>query len=288
MCCAPHPGSTTPRWWACRPRAGAKRWSRSSSPARRVSIATRCSPTPAGTWPATSAPSCSWSAPNRSFAPPPARSSRPTYGGSRGTRPAPGNRRGMAEVLTDLRDGVLTVTLHRPSRLNALSVSLQRELAALWARVRGDAGIRCIVVTGAGRAFCAGADAADLEAMTGPQAGDRERIEFCPAACVDGPVLVAVNGPCLGAGLRLLADADLAIASDLAWFSDPHVSVGQLGTPVALALAEKCSAAAVARLFLSGSSFRMPATQALSAGLVSEVVAADELDPRAAEIAASV
>jgi enoyl-CoA hydratase/carnithine racemase len=64
--------------------------------------------------------------------------------------------------------------------------------------------------------------------------------------------------------------------------------VGQLGTPVALALAEKCSAAAVARLFLSGSSFRMPAAQALSAGLVSEVVAADELDPRATEIAASV
>jgi enoyl-CoA hydratase/carnithine racemase len=59
----------------------------------------------------------------------------------------------MAEVLTDLADGVLTVTLHRPSRLNALSVSLQRELAGLWARVRGDAGIRCIVLTGAGRAF---------------------------------------------------------------------------------------------------------------------------------------
>jgi enoyl-CoA hydratase/carnithine racemase len=195
---------------------------------------------------------------------------------------------GMAEVLTDLRDGVLTVTLHRPSRLNALSVSLQRELAGLWARVRGDAGIRCIVVTGSGRAFCAGADAADLEAMTAPQARDRGRIEFCPAACVDVPVLVAVNGPCLGAGLRLLADADLAIASELAWFSDPHVSVGQLGTPVALALAEKCSAAAVAQLFLSGRGFRMPAGQALSAGLVSEVVAAGQLDSRATEIAASV
>jgi enoyl-CoA hydratase/carnithine racemase len=194
----------------------------------------------------------------------------------------------MGEVLTDLRDGVLTVTLHRPSRLNALSVSLQRELAGLWARVGGDAGIRCIVVTGAGRAFCAGADAADLDAMTAPQSRDRGRIEFCPAACVDVPVLVAVNGLCLGAGLRLLADADMAIASDLAWFSDPHVSVGQLATPVALALAEKCSAAAVARLFLSGSSFRMPAAQALSAGLVSEVVAADELNPRATEIAASV
>ncbi len=194
----------------------------------------------------------------------------------------------MGEVLTDLRDGVLTVTLHRPSRLNALSMSLQRELAGLWARVRGDAGIRCIVVTGAGRAFCAGADTADLDAMTAPQSRDRGRIEFCPAACVDVPVLVAVNGLCLGAGLRLLADADMAIASDLAWFSDPHVSVGQLGTPVALALAEKCSAAAVARLFLSGSSFRMPAGQALSAGLVSEVVAAGELGPRATEIAACV
>ena len=192
----------------------------------------------------------------------------------------------MADVLTDLRDGVLTVTLHRPSRLNALSVSLQHELAGLWARVRRDAGIRCIVVTGAGRAFCAGADVADLEAMTKSVA--TERIEFCPAACVDVPVLAAVNGPCLGAGLRLLADADLAIAADHAWFSDPHVTIGQLGTPVALALAEKCSSTAVARLFLSGGGFRMPADQALSAGLVSEVVAADELGPRATEIAAAI
>jgi enoyl-CoA hydratase/carnithine racemase len=152
--------------------------------------------------------------------------------------------------------------------------------------VRHDARVRCIVVTGAGRAFCAGADVADLEAMTESQAP--ERIEFCPAASVDIPVLAAVNGLCLGAGLRLLADADLAIAADLAWFSDPHVTMGQLGIPVALALAEKCSSAAVARLFLSGGGFRMPADQALSAGLVSEVVAADELGPRATEIAAAV
>jgi enoyl-CoA hydratase/carnithine racemase len=194
----------------------------------------------------------------------------------------------MGDVVTELRDAVLTVTLHRPGRLNALSLSLQRELAELWARVRRDAGVRCIVVTGSGRAFCAGADVADLAAMTAPARGDRGRIEFCPSGCVDVPVIAAVNGPCLGAGLRLLADADLAIASDLAWFSDPHVSVGQLGTPAALALAEKCSAAAVARLFLSGSGFRMSAGQALSAGLVSEVVPAGELGPRASEIAVGV
>ena len=125
----------------------------------------------------------------------------------------------MGDVVTELRDAVLTVTLHRPGRLNALSLSLQRELAELWARVRRDAGVRCIVVTGSGRAFCAGADVADLAAMTAPAGGDRGRIEFCPGACVDVPVIAAVNGPCLGAGLRLLADADLAIASDLAWFT---------------------------------------------------------------------
>jgi enoyl-CoA hydratase/carnithine racemase len=79
-----------------------------------------------------------------------------------------------------------------------------------------------------------------------------------------------------------------AVASALHWFGYPHVGVGQLGTLVSLAGAEKGSACAFARLFLSGSSFRMSAAQALSAGLVSEVVAADELDPRATEIAASV
>jgi enoyl-CoA hydratase/carnithine racemase len=191
-------------------------------------------------------------------------------------------------IATELAAGVLSVTLNRPDQLNALSFAMQRELADVWAAAQDDPEVRCVLVTGAGRAFCAGADVADLPAMTAPGRAGTERIEFCPAASLGVPVVVAVNGLCIGAGLRFLADADISIASERAWFSDPHVTVGQVGTPVALALAEKASTAAVAQLFLSGSRFRMPAAQALAAGLLGEVVGAAELGMRAQEIATSI
>ncbi len=191
-------------------------------------------------------------------------------------------------IATELADGVLIVTLNRPDQLNALSFAMQGELADVWAAAQGDPEVRCVLVTGAGRAFCAGADVADLAAMTTPPRAATERIEFCPAAWLGVPVVVAINGLCIGAGLRFLADADVAIASERAWFSDPHVTVGQIGTPVALALAEKASTAAVAQLFLSGSRFRMLAAQALAAGLLGEVVDAGELGMRARGIATSI
>jgi enoyl-CoA hydratase/carnithine racemase len=191
-------------------------------------------------------------------------------------------------IATERADGVLSVTLNRPERLNALSFAMQQELADAWAAAQGEPEVRCVLITGAGRAFCAGADVADLVAMTAPRRPGTERIEFCPAASLGVPVIVAINGLCIGAGLRFLADADVAIASERAWFSDPHVTAGQLGTPVALALAQKASTAAVAQLFLTGSRFRMPAAQALAAGLLAEVVDAGELAARAQEIATSI
>jgi enoyl-CoA hydratase/carnithine racemase len=193
-----------------------------------------------------------------------------------------------ATVTTDLAGGVLTVTLNRPEQLNALSFPMQRELAGVWAAAQGDPGVRCVLLTGAGRAFCAGADVADLAAITATDQAGTKRVEFCPAASLEIPVVLAVNGLCVGAGLRFLADADISIASDQAWFSDPHVTIGQVGTPVALALAEKASSPAVAQLFLSGSRLRMPADRALAAGLLGEVAAAGALAARALEIATSI
>lgn len=190
--------------------------------------------------------------------------------------------------LTDLADGVLTVTLNRPDQLNALSQLMQRELAILWGAVRQETSVRCVVVTAAGRAFSAGADVGELAGDDAPPMGGDTRNRFCPAETVDVPVLVAVNGLCIGGGLRFLADADIAIASDLAWFSDPHVTVGQLGTPIALALAAKSASSTVVQLFLSGAGFRMPAAQALAGGLISEVVPADSLPDRAHQIASMI
>ena len=180
-------------------------------------------------------------------------------------------------------DGVLTVTLNRPDRLNALDQALQRDLAALWRQVREDDSVRCILLTGAGRAFCAGLDTGSVRAVAAT--ADQPRSLFCPAEVVTVPVVVAINGLCVGAGLRFLADADVALAAESAWFADPHVGLGLLGTPVALQLAAKASSYAVAALFLAGSERRLPARDAHAGGLLTEVVGDDGLLPRARALA---
>lgn len=184
------------------------------------------------------------------------------------------------------RDGaLLIVTLNRPDRLNALSRALQLELAEFWPKVRADSGVRCVIITGAGRAFSAGADIADLTTGTRPRSDiGLNALNFCPGRCLDVPVIVAINGLCVGGALNFLADADIAIASEHAWFTDPHVSQGQVSGPEMLQLAAKTSFFAVTQLALPGSALRVAAGQALAAGLVAEVVPGDRLLERAKEI----
>jgi enoyl-CoA hydratase/carnithine racemase len=184
-------------------------------------------------------------------------------------------------------ESVLTVTLNRPERLNATNAVARQELAHLWQEVRGDRGVRCVVVTGAGRAFCAGADAEDMSNGLRPpgDVGYIAAVDFCPGEWIEVPIIVAVNGCCVGAGLNFVADADLIVASSNAWFSDPHVSIGQVSAMEPLLLSPKVPYPVIARLVLLGSSYRMPAEEALSAGLVNEVVEPDELLPRANELA---
>jgi enoyl-CoA hydratase/carnithine racemase len=183
-------------------------------------------------------------------------------------------------------DGIVTVTLNRPERLNALARQVQLELAGFWAALKDEPGLRCVVLTGAGRAFCVGADTADMAAAVRPDSGiGLDALNFCPARSVDVPVILALNGMCLGGALNFLADADITIASDQAWLSDYHVTMGQVSGPPTVALASKVSVTAVAPLALCGSAYRMSAQRALAANLVSEVVPAAELMPRAAAVA---
>src|ERR1700722_14621536 len=108
--------------------------------------------------------------------------------------------------------GILSVTLTRPDRLNALSSPLQSELAAFWAQVRDEPELRCVIVTGAGRAFSAGADTADLSSGSRPDATiGVHAVRFFPGGGLGGPVIVAINGMCVGGALNFLADADIAL-----------------------------------------------------------------------------
>ena len=133
----------------------------------------------------------------------------------------------MATVLWEAKDGVATLTLNLPAKLNPIALDLQHELRAALARVREDRGVRAVVLTGAGKAFCVGAD---LSAMRPPEAnetlGDQTAkwmqsvsnplIEELRALPV--PVVCAVNGAAAGAGVGLALAGDVTIAAKSAYF----------------------------------------------------------------------
>ncbi len=191
-------------------------------------------------------------------------------------------------LLVERDEGVLVVTLNRPDALNALDVTLMRELRELWAADL-PAGVRCVVLTGAGRGFCAGADMSLLEsdrADAGRSAA--EELAFLPGDRVEVPVIVAVNGACAGGGLHFVADADIAIAAERASFVDPHVSVGQVTALEPLTLRLQMRPDVLTRMALLGRHERLGAAAAREAGLVSEVVAGEALLERARELAGQV
>ncbi len=138
----------------------------------------------------------------------------------------------MSAVLYELNDGIATLTLNLPSKLNPIALDLQQELRECFARVRNDASVRAAVLTGAGKAFCVGAD---LSAMNAPEEGktlgdqtadwmqsmSNPLIEELRAMPV--PVVCAVNGPAAGAGVGLALACDIVVAARSAYFYLPFL-----------------------------------------------------------------
>ena len=172
----------------------------------------------------------------------------------------------------------LIVTLNRPSRANALTEPMMDELRSLWRRVAAAGWVRSVIVTGAGNAFCAGADAGMLaQPRTRIGRDAAEELSFVPGPHLDVPVIVAVNGVCAGGGLHFVADADLCVAADIARFVDPHVTVGQVSGMEPVELMLRARRDVIVRMALLGRSEALDAASAKEAGLVSEVVPADIL-----------
>lgn len=123
-----------------------------------------------------------------------------------------------APVLYDVDERVATITLHRPDKLNAWTAAMEREFCAKVAEAEADPEVRVVVVTGAGRGFCAGADMSLLEglAAAGTPQELPQRFEFLQA--LSTPVIAAVNGPAVGLGLILALHCDLRFASQEARF----------------------------------------------------------------------
>lgn len=187
-------------------------------------------------------------------------------------------------VLDNRENGIAILTLNRPDRLNALNKDLAVALNAALGSISTDKHISVVVLTGAGRAFCAGGDLAVIG--KGHQDNDMTELEpllrsgmqsVLKIRTMRQPVIAAVNGPAAGAGMNIALAADLRIASDTATFGQNFVNVGLFpdygGTYF---LPELVGPAKAAELFYTGD--MIDAKTALQLGLVNRVVPAAELE----------
>lgn len=201
-------------------------------------------------------------------------------------------------ILYEVADRVATITFNRPEQLNALNPPMIRELREAYASAEADDDVWTLVVTGTGRAFCAGADVGEIPddgrvlydepyLSTYPQ-WEAPQEATPPFRTMTKPVITAVNGICCGAGLDLVTTGDIAIASERATFFDPHVSIGLVSGREMVRLARVLPTNVAMRLALVGKHERLSAQRVYELGLITEVVEHDKLVERAHEIAALV
>jgi enoyl-CoA hydratase/carnithine racemase len=191
----------------------------------------------------------------------------------------------------DAVDGVATVTLNRPERLNSFDVTLTRELHDLWRELRFDDDIRAIVLTGAGdKAFCTGIDRADtIPQPTGPWMMDDPGLLLGPkSADLWKPIVAAVNGMACGGAFYMLGEVETIIAAEHATFFDPHVTYGMTAAFEPTLMLPRMPFGEIMRLTLLGNYERMSARRAHQVGLVQEVVPAADLLARAQQLAAEI
>ncbi|MES1246973.1 MAG: enoyl-CoA hydratase-related protein [Actinomycetota bacterium] len=184
------------------------------------------------------------------------------------------------------RDGaVQTITLNRPDKMNAFTRALHKELLAALKDAR-DPAVRAVVITGAGRAFCAGQDLTEFGEAGDVGAALRETYHPNVEAVrsLEKPVIAAVNGACAGAGLSFACACDIRIASDAAAFVPGFVGIGLIPDAGGTYFIHRLLGAPRAFAWMT-SNRRLTAAEALDWGLVSEVVEADALPARAAELA---
>jgi 2-(1,2-epoxy-1,2-dihydrophenyl)acetyl-CoA isomerase len=192
----------------------------------------------------------------------------------------------MAAVETTREGGVLTITLNRPDVLNALNADVHRALAAALRDARGE-DVRAVVITGAGRGFCVGQDLTEFREAAGDIA-ERLRGNYHPnilaIRALEKPVIAAVNGPAAGAGLSLACACDVRLASDESTFVPAFINIGLVPDSGSTYFVRRLLGTARAFEWMS-SGRRLTAAEAHAWGLVSEVVEADRLQARAAELA---
>jgi enoyl-CoA hydratase/carnithine racemase len=190
-------------------------------------------------------------------------------------------------VRYELDGHVATITYNRPEVLNAINGELRRDLNAAFARFRDEEDAWVAIVTGEGRAFCAGADLRDGAGSTGDFAGtfwEKPTLNSFESGWeIWKPVIAAVNGHCLGYGLTMVTWCDFVIASDRAEFGYPEALLGTPAIVGAIRLPQRIRWHDAMELLFTGE--RISAQRAHEIGLVGRVVAHEDLMTEAAQLA---
>lgn len=198
-------------------------------------------------------------------------------------------------LLVDRDGAVVTVTLNRPAERNAISERRHMvEIARFCEAMSDDESVRAIVLTGAGSAFCAGGNIKNMRDKAGEFSGTpyqlrnkyRRGIQLIPTAFyeLEVPVIAAINGPAVGAGLDMACMCDIRIAADGAIFAESFVKLGIIpGDGGAWFLPRVIGLAAASQMALTGEA--IDATKALSFGLISEILPPGDLLARAQDLA---
>jgi len=192
----------------------------------------------------------------------------------------------MAEVEVARAGAVQTITLNRPEVMNAFNGALHAGLRDALKQAR-DVEVRAVVITGAGRGFCAGQDLTEFGGELDVRDTLRAtyHLNVLAIRALDKPVIAAVNGACAGAGLSLACACDIRIASDAAFFVPGFVGIGLVPDSGGTYFIHRLLGAPRAFEWMS-SNRRLTAAEAYAWGLVSEVVEADAFAARTAELAA--
>lgn len=201
----------------------------------------------------------------------------------------PGGEPPPSAIRVEVSDAIATITLDRPDALNALTGPMLADLLAAFRRIARDRAIRAVVLTGAGRAFCAGQDLKERLAPDAPPLAVVVRERYNPIIMamrsLDQPVVGAINGVAAGAGASLAFACDIRLAADTASFA---LAFGRIGlvpdSGATWFLPRLVGPAKAAELALTGAA--LPATEAERFGLVAKVVPAETLAAEARDVAA--
>lgn len=193
-------------------------------------------------------------------------------------------------LLRQDRDGIATLTLNRPAQMNLLTLDMLGALQAAFDAIAKDPGVRVVVLAAAGKGFCAGHDLKEIRALGAP-----EKVAALFETCnrmmlsiqqLPQPVIARVQGAAAAAGCQLVAQCDLAVASESAKFTTPGVTWGFFCSTPGVAIGRNLLRKHAMEMLLTGD--LVDATKALEWGLVNRVVPAQTLDTAVGELAAKI